>query len=256
MTRICDIDGYISSVAKKEYSESWDNDGVMLCEDTEKTVRKAAVCLEINEKIISLAIDGGYDLIITHHPFIFRALKGICAADYRMISKLIKNSVSVLSYHTRFDAAHGGINDALAKALCLSDIKPFGDGDAPMGRFGVLENEMTPRQFGKYIKEKLFCQSMRCAFPDENKKIKTVAVLGGGGKDFLLEASKIADAFVTGDLSHNAFIDAVENDLCVYEAGHYHTENIGARAMKELLEKEFSDIEIDFLDSENTFVVI
>jgi dinuclear metal center YbgI/SA1388 family protein len=228
----------------------------MLCEDTQKAVHKVAVCLEINEKIINLAIDGGYDLIITHHPFIFRALKGIIGSEYRMISSLIKNSISVLSYHTRFDAAQGGINDALAKALDLSDIKAFGGGEAPMGRYGTLEKEMTPEEFGEYIKEKLSCPSVRCAISDKNKMIKTVSVLGGGGKDFLYEAAKISDAFVTGDLSHNAFIDALERDFCAYEAGHYHTENVGAREMKKLLKKEFSDVEIEFLDSESPFSII
>lgn len=254
MTRICDIDRFISSFAKSEYSESWDNDGVMLCGDVNKDVKKAAFCLEINENIIDLAIKTGCDLIITHHPFIFRPLKGICENDYKLISRLIKNDISVLSYHTRYDAAKEGINDVLAKTLGLSDIKPFGEGENPMGRFGKLECEMTPEKFGKYIKEKLFIPSMRCVLC--NKKIKTVAVLGGGGKDFLYDAASVADAYVTGDLSHNAFIDAKVLGISLYEAGHYHTENAGACHLEKLVKSEFPDIETEIFDSISPFEII
>ena len=254
MTKICDIDKFISSFAKREYSESWDNDGIMLCEDAKKEVKKVAVCLEINEKVIDLAENSGCDLIITHHPFIFRPLKGICENDYRLVSRLIRNGISVLSYHTRYDAAKEGINDVLAKTLGLCDIKTFGGGENPMGRYGELEHEMTPEEFGKYIKEKLFIPSMRCAVSD--KKIRTVAVLGGGGKEFLYDAAKVADAYVTGDLSHNAFIDAKVLGISVYEAGHYHTENAGACHIEKLIKAEFPDIETEVFDSGSPFEII
>jgi len=254
VTKICDIDKFISSFAKREYSESWDNDGIMLCGDVNKEVKRAAVCLEINESIIDLAIKTGCDLIITHHPFIFRPLKGICENDYKFISLLIKNNISVLSYHTRYDAAQGGINDVLANTLGLSDIKPFGGGENPMGRFGELDCEMTPEEFAKYIKEKLLISSMRCALC--GKKIKTVAVLGGGGKDFLYDAAAVADAYVTGDLSHNAFIDAKVLGISLYEAGHYHTENAGACHLEKLIKAEFPDIETKAFDSGSPFEII
>ncbi len=256
MARICDIDGFITSVAKREYSESWDNDGIMLCGDTEKDVKKVLICLEINEKAALYAKKGGFELIVTHHPFIFRPLPRICGNDYKLIETLITSNISVLSYHTRYDAAQGGINDALAKALCLNDIKPFGEGEMPMGRYGVLERGMTYAEFAQHIKAKLFCPDMRCAIADKNKKIKTVAVLGGGGKDFLYDASKIADAFVTGDLSHNAFIDAKTYGISVFEAGHYHTENIGAYGICDMLKEKFTDIYLEAFDSESPFEVL
>ena len=256
MARICDIDGFITSVAKREYSESWDNDGVMLCGDIQKDVKKVLVCLEINEKVALFAKKCGFELIVTHHPFIFKPLSRICGNDYKLIETLITSGISVLSYHTRYDAACGGINDTLAKTLCLFDIKPLGEGYCPMGRYGVLESEMTYLEFAGHLKQKLCCPDMRCFISDKNKKIKTVAVLGGGGKDFVYDASKIADAYVTGDLSHNAFIDAKTYGISVFEAGHYHTENIGAYALCDMLKEKFADIYLETFDCESPFEVI
>lgn len=256
MTRICDIDALLCSIAKKEYSESWDNDGVMLCEAVSSEVKKVLVCLEINEKAARYAKENGFDLIITHHPFILRPLPKICGEDYKILDILMSGKISVLSYHTRFDAADGGINDTLAGALALSDVKPFGEGEKPMGRYGTLEKEMLPGEFAEFLKEKLHCPPMRCAVSDKTKKIKTVAVLGGGGKDFLYDAAKVADAFVTGDLSHNAFIDAKVLGISTYEAGHYHTENIGAYHIADILNENFPDITTETFDSESPFEVI
>ena len=78
MTTVYDIDAFMSEWAKKEFSEEWDNDGVMLCKNTGEPVKKILVCLEINEKTANEAKEQNCDLIVTHHPYIFRPLKSIC----------------------------------------------------------------------------------------------------------------------------------------------------------------------------------
>lgn len=245
MTTVYDIDLFMSGWAKKELSEEWDNDGVMLCGDLKKPVEKLLVCLEINKKAVNDAIAHKCDLIITHHPFIFRPLKNICGTDFELASLLISGGVSVLSYHTRLDAAQDGVNDTLAKILELSDTESF----AGFGRAGLLPREMEAEEFLGYVKEKLSCQSLRTSRRDGIGKIKKVAVVGGAGKDFLADAAKIADAYITGDLSHNAFITANECSLLAVDAGHYHTENPVVRTVAEKLSEKFSDIGIFVSDS-------
>ena len=76
MPTLCEIDEFMSGWAKPEYSESWDNDGIMLCGDSDANIDNITVCLEINEKTVSDAIANGSQLIITHHPFIFHGANG------------------------------------------------------------------------------------------------------------------------------------------------------------------------------------
>lgn len=240
-----EINAFMSEWAKPEFSEPWDNDGVMLCGDMLQNIDNITVCLEVNEKAVADACKNGSQLIITHHPFIFKPLKSLCGVEYRITSKLISAGISVFSYHTRLDTACGGVNDVLAQKLGLSGVTPF----AEMGRYGALENGMTPQEFGEYIKKILGCGTMRCALPESLKNIKTVAVLGGGGKDFVDAAAEVADAYITSDLSHNAFITAKEKGICLYDAGHYYTENPVVYEIHRRLTERFEGITVNVSDS-------
>ena len=245
MTTVYDIDRFMNEWAAKELSEEWDNDGVMLCGNLAAAAKKVLVCLEINKKTVIEARKMGCDLIITHHPFIFRPLKNICGTDFELASLLISGNISVLSYHTRLDAAKEGVNDTLAQKLCLFDVEPF----ALLGRVGLLEGEMDVCEFLEYVKEKLSCKALRTSLCDKDKKIRKVALLGGAGKDFVCDAAKISDAYVTGDLSHNAFITANECGLLAVDAGHYHTENPVVGAVAQKLSERFCDVEFFVSDS-------
>lgn len=249
MPTIREIDLFMSEIAPKTLSEPWDNDGVMLCENADKNVNKILTCLEINDDVISDAVSVGANLIITHHPFIFRPLKNVCDGDYKTLFTLMKNGISVLSYHTRLDAAKGGVNDTLCEKIGLSDIKEFVTENVPMGRVGKLSSPMDCAQFARHLKKVLGVGAMRCAVPDEDKKISTVAVVGGGGKDFIKAASFVADAYVSSDFSHNTFIDANDMGLCIFDAGHYYTENPVAQKMRTMLEEKFPGISVTVSDA-------
>ena len=256
MPTVYEIDRFMSEWAPPSLSESWDNDGIMLCGNVSQTVKKVTVCLEINEHVAKLAAENGSELIITHHPYIFRPLKSIRGTDYDIASVLIGAGVSVLSYHTRLDAAEGGVNDALSEKLGLSEVFPFVAESQPIGRVGKLKTPMKPEEFGNHIKKSLGVQSMRCAVPDTEKLIKTVALVGGGGKDFVYAASRFADAYVTSDLSHNALITANECGICVFDAGHYHTENPVTEKIAEKHENAFPELETTVCDSLCPYVIM
>ncbi|MBR4880359.1 MAG: Nif3-like dinuclear metal center hexameric protein, partial [Clostridia bacterium] len=89
---------------------------------SDKQVKNVLVALDVTPEVAEVAINGGYDLIVTHHPFIFKPLKGI--TDPLFIS-LIKAEVSVFSFHTRLDTVEGGVNDCLSAALGLEKVVPF-----------------------------------------------------------------------------------------------------------------------------------
>ncbi len=251
---VYDIDIFMSGWAKKEYSESWDNDGIMLCGDISQKVTKIQVCLELNKKTLADAIKNGCELVITHHPFIFRPLKSVEGEYFETIKLLMKSGISVLSYHTRLDAARGGVNDALAEKLGLSELCDFGGEHGNIGRVGTLPSPMTESEFAAYIREKLSCGTMRCSL--SGRSISRVALVGGGGKDYLSDAAECADAFVTADLSHNSFIDAKQLGLSLFDAGHYFTENPVCEKIKQRILEEFPCAEVAISDSGCPFSLI
>jgi len=246
MYTVGEVDKYLSEIAPSHLSESWDNDGVMICKSKDASADKILIALEATAAVIDYAVKNRFDLIVTHHPFIFRKLSRISGSDYENVEKLITNGISILSYHTRLDSAEGGVNDVLAKTLGLSGIVPFGGETGNIGRLGTLENSISAKKFALLLKDKLGCD-IRCAMAE--KQIKTVAVVGGAGKDFIFEGICAgADAFVTSEVPHHLFIAANEGGFSLYDCGHYYTENPVCNELYNLMKSKFLNAEIEVMD--------
>ena len=201
----------------------WDNDGIMCCENFDKEVVKILVALDVTSATIDFAIDNNFDLIISHHPLVFSSQKSLTPDKFTQakLIKLIKNNVSVFSFHTRLDAANGGVNDVLCEKIKLQNVQV--DEVEPIGRIGNLENELDLDSFAKYIKATL--ETPMVLF-NGNKPVNRVYVVGGDGKDLISRAiSKGADTLLTGRASYNTIIDANDIGLNIVEAGHFFTEN-------------------------------
>ncbi|MGN1095640.1 MAG: Nif3-like dinuclear metal center hexameric protein, partial [Eubacteriales bacterium] len=209
-------------------------------------VKKILLALDTTDKVAEYAVSGGFDVIITHHPMIFsplRAINCLCPAARRAIY-LIKNGVSVMSFHTRLDAAPMGVNDVLSEIFGLSGALPFGPEGEKIGRIGYLPSDIGFQELCRMVKEKLHAPHIDAS--GEEKKISRVALLGGGGKDFIESAIKSgADAFITGEVSYNAMLDAASRGLCLITAGHYYTEVPVLSSLAALLGKNFTDIYIE-----------
>ncbi len=243
MVRICDIDNFFNNFCPKDLSEEWDNDGIMLCKDSQKQIKSVLCALEITPECVNFAKKNKIDLIVTHHPFIFRPLKNLDGnkTDFETFEKLIKNDISVLSYHTRLDKANGGVNDVLAKVIGLENVKGFSDDG--LGRIGELKEKMSYRDFAKLLKQKLSCKNIRaCKGKDD---IKKVALVGGSGKDYVYDALKMgADAFVTSEIVHHIFIEMARCGLSLYDCGHYYTENVIVKELAEIIRENFEGLKV------------
>ena len=113
MSTVKDIYSFLDGLYPRTLSCEWDNDGLMVCRNSEREVKRVLLALDVTRKVADEAISGGYDLIISHHPLIFRPLKQL-SEEYSgalIPMKLFSAGVSVISLHTRFDAGEGGIND-------------------------------------------------------------------------------------------------------------------------------------------------
>ena len=203
--------------------EEWDNDGIMCSSDFSREVNNVLIALDVTEEIVDYAIGRNFDLIISHHPLVFRPINRVTEENHisRKIIKLISNNVSVFSFHTRADKVEGGVNDILSSMLGLVDAIPFGEGG--IGRIGTLNEESELSVFADLIKLQLGADSVKIA--NAYTPVKRVAVVGGDGKDLVADAIKAgADTFVSGRISYNIMEEASERAINLVEAGHYFTE--------------------------------
>lgn len=225
-----DIYRWLDSIAPFETQEGFDNAGLLIG-DREKAVSRIVFTLDLSETVVEEAAAFGAELIITHHPIIFSPLRRI---DYqtpfgRMLIRLTGAGISVISAHTNWDKAPGGVGDTLAALLGLSDIRPLDD----YVRLGTLESPVTAAAFARKAAAALgFAPRW---YGDADRLLRTVAVAGGSygeGYEPALEAG--ADAFLTGEIKHHEILDAIAKGLTIYDGGHHATEQ---PAMPVLAEK-------------------
>jgi dinuclear metal center YbgI/SA1388 family protein len=223
----------------------WDNDGLMCSHDLSAPVKRVLLTLDVSEAAVDYAISNECDLIISHHPMIFRPLNAVVEDNFtaRKVLKCLRNGISVFSFHTRLDIVCGGVNDRLAELLGLEEIRTFGDAETPtIGRIGKIK-PTTTKAFAALVKEKLGVPAIQSV--ELGKEICRIALVGGDGKDFLKPAMKAgADLYLTGTLSYNSMVDAADLGLQVMEAGHFFTENPVLDVLYEMVRVAHADAQI------------
>ena len=222
---IRDLYRALDEMYPRSLSCSWDNDGLMVCADPDKEVKRVLLALDASSEAIACAVKEGCQVLLTHHPMLFRPLKTL-APDFLSGDRTltaIKGDLAVMSFHTRLDAGQGGVNDALCEALGLTVADCFGDPESPtLGRIAHLPEEMSLEAFAAHIKEALGCSVVQFA---GKRPVRTVAMVGGGGGDFIYAAKAAgADTYITGDAGYNITLDAADDGINVIQAGHYFTE--------------------------------
>ena len=247
---------YLDERIPKELSCEWDNDGLMCCPDGEREVKRVLVALDVTDRVCDEAIDGKYDVIVSHHPFIFKGLKSINGVDHISAKaiKLIANGISVMSFHTRLDAVEGGVNDMLAALLGLCDVSAFGENGETIGRIGTLSEETEISEFAVAVK--LALQAPAVLYADAGRKVKRVAVLGGeGGDDIAAARAAGADTYVSGRLGYHSMTDAPECGMNLIEAGHFYTEAPVCSVLQKVIEGADEKINCDIFFSGNIQVI-
>jgi dinuclear metal center YbgI/SA1388 family protein len=250
MTTVADILKYVETVAPRSMKMDWDNVG-LLCGSRTATVTKILVALDPFEHVCEEAAQWGAELIVTHHPLIFQAMKSITddTSIGRGIRTLIRHDISAINAHTNLDQAPGGVNDVLAQTLGLSDIQVIDAcGVDEEGRpWGLLRKgtvaPMALEQFLGNVKAALGCPGLR--YVNSGKPVHQVAVGGGACAGELRAAvSAGCDTFVTADVKYNQFWDAKELGLNLIDAGHFYTENPVCAVLAAKLEAQFPQIQV------------
>lgn len=249
MATVLDIYNFIDSIAPFSSQVEWDNSGLLIG-DKNADVKKIAVCLDATSFAIDEAIKFGADLIVTHHPIIWDPLKFVPSDT--PVAKAIRNRLNVISCHTNWDAADGGVNCVLATLLGLNETEKMGEGELSMLRVGTLPVTMTAKDLAGLVSDALDTV-VSVALPE--KEVKTVAVCGGAGASFLPDILGKADVLVTGEAKHNQYLDAKEMGISLISAGHYETENISMPVLLNLLKAEFSNLEFTFIEEPTVLYV-
>ena len=223
--------------------ESWDNAGLQVGL-TETEVSGALLCLDVNEKIVDEAIQKGCNLVVSHHPLLFRGLKTISDLTdvQRTVMKAVQKGVCVISMHTNMDNAKGGVNYKMAEKLGLRDVQFLApkmvDGvESGSGVVGELPEAQASDDFVLAVKKAF---GVECAMCNEllRRPVRKVALCGGAG-DFLLDdALKAgADAFITGEMHYHQYF-GYEQQIQICVIGHYQSEQYTAEIFRDIIEKE------------------
>ncbi len=230
----------INGIAPPELQESYDNVG-LLAGHPARSVERILVALDLTEGAVREAQEIDAQLIVTHHPILFRGRKNLREDDAEgaAVCAMIRAGISLIAAHTNFDNAPCGVNDALASALELKDVEPVSNAL----RIGTLEKVQTPASIGAMVEEKLGGRArVYASRPDA--RIERVAVCGGSGGEFFKEAiSAGAQAYVTGEIRHHDALAAVAGGLCVVEAGHYETEHIALKLLADSLQARINALQ-------------
>lgn len=209
--------------------EGYDNAGLQVGL-TEAEVSGALLCLDVTERVVDEAAALGCNLIVSHHPLIFRALKCISGADevQRTVIKAIRNDIAVVSMHTNIDNARGGVNFKIADKMGLHgvrflDPKTVGGIECGSGVVGELAGPVAADDFVIMLKRTFDVECVQCN-QLLRRPIKTVALCGGAGAFLLGEAIKAgADAFVTGEMHYHEYFGH-EQEIQIAVIGHYQSE--------------------------------
>lgn len=231
MLRVSNLLDVLNEMAAFSLAESWDNVGLMVG-DPATEVSGILVCLDASMQVLQEAEAKQCNVILSHHPLIFRPLKSLRTDDPvgALVVEAAKRGIAVISCHTNLDVIASGVSDALAAALGVIDGEPLAskDGETALGfgKIGALEKGMAGRDFIRVVHDALSLPSIKVAgqLPELVQKI---AVCGGSGSDLVeLAYERGADLYVTGEVKHSAALWAKAKDFCVVDAGHFATEQV------------------------------
>lgn len=242
----------LETLAPQRLACEWDNVG-LLAGFRDKEVRRVLIALDAADEVVDRGAELGADLLITHHPLIFRPLKAVSDDDFiaRRILKLIDAGINYYAMHTNYDAAPGGMAEKNAERLGLISrkvLEPVGSMEVSgvlseygIGMTGLLPYPMTFEELARLIKERFHLPYLT-VFGREAvaEPLTRAAIVPGSGKGYIALAQNAGvQVLITGDIGHHEGIDAAANHLAVIDAGHYGLEHVFIDDIADYLNREF-----------------
>lgn len=243
----------IEKAAPLQLQEDYDNAGLQ-CGNPQREIQRVLTCLDITEAVVRQAIETGCQMIVSHHPLLFRPVKCISAeGDYisRCLYLALTHDLVLYSAHTNLDNAPEGVCQKMGERLNLVGIRPLAP--LPAGRLsglspdfaancgsgiiGQLPTAMSGREFVALVRRQFESDAIRInADAPEllDREIRTVALCGGSGSEFIPDAERQgADVYLTGEIGYHRLFG--HDRILLVEAGHYETEHHVGEWLRDLI---------------------
>lgn len=229
--------------------ESYDNAGLQIGLTVDEDVSGVLLCLDITEEVIAEAQRKGCNLIVSHHPLLFRPLRHLTLQTQveRCVCMAIKSDVCIYSAHTNLDNAQGGVNFMIAEKLGLTNVQflqPLHNQEGGSGIMGSLPHPMAVPHFLQMVKDSFGIESLMHNATTQ-QTIQCVALCGGAG-DFLLDTaiSQGADAFLTGEMSYHRYFGH-DDEVLIGVMGHYQSEKFTIQLLHRILHEAHPSLRIE-----------
>ena len=253
-----DIVDILDKQSPPEYALDWDNVGLLVGRGA-KEVSRLLLCLDVTRDVCEYAVEQGFDMIVSHHPMIFKNVKKVNDASVLgdKILMLAEAGICCYAMHTNFDTK-GGMGREAARILGLKNIEVLeetlnGEG---IGEVGISEQVLSLYDYAQLVKEKFGLNNV-IMYGDKETKLEKIAISPGSGKSVIGEAiSKHADCLITGDIGHHDGIDAVEAGLTIIDASHYGIEKIFMNYMYNYLRDYMPEVYMEIRDVGVPFEVV
>lgn len=236
-----DIINIIESVAPLSYQEAWDNSGLQVG-DRNAEVHEALLTVDVTESVVNEAISIGCDLIISHHPLIFRGLKQLTGAtpQERCVMKALRHNIAIYSAHTSMDSYLHGVSGRIAEKLGIRDyrilIPSVSHAEAGLGVIGDLPQSMDNEEFVAFVARVFATPNTSLRWVEGSRKqVRKVAICGGAGAEFVEQAiAQGADAFVSADFKYHELQNAYQR-ITVVDMDHWVSEHFTREIFEQLL---------------------
>lgn len=238
--KLQDICTVLERLAPLQLQDEWDNSGLQVgFPQTE--ISGILIALDITEQIVDEAIEQECNLIVSHHPLLFKGLRQVSDATYqqRCVVRALAAGISIYSAHTSLDNAPGGVNHKIAAMLGLQHLRwlsPKEGFDAGSGLVGDLPEPEADRAFLRRVKDTFGVQCLRHSAPD-GRLIRRVALCGGAGAFLLGDAVRArADCFLSGEFHYHDYFE--NRGVLLAELGHYQSEQFTQDLLLEYITTE------------------
>ena len=247
--KIKDVICALECFAPLPLQEDYDNAGLQVGL-TEAEVSGVLLCLDVTEQIIDEARHQGCNMIVSHHPLIFRRLARVTSESYvqRCVMKAIQHGITIVSMHTNLDSARGGVNYMIARRLGMdmNTVQLLGahtvnDVKGGIGIVGELPQSISAQDYINRVKETFHAS---CVMGNEllQRPIKRIAICGGAGSFMLPQATEAgADAFLTGEMHYHEYFDQ-EQKIQITVIGHYESEQYTKELLEEIIKEHCTGV--------------
>jgi len=236
--KVGDITAALEAFAPLSIQEGWDNSGLCIGSPADE-VHGVLLGFDCTPELIDEAVARGCDMVVTHHPLIFKGLKRIQGGDpvSDAVIRAVRAGVAVYAAHTTADKVIAGVSGAMARRLGLRDIALMEDeGGFGLGATGFLPEPMTGEEAAAYVKEKFGLTFLRASRPVA--RVEKVAVCGGAGSSEIDAARATgAQLYISGDISYHHFF--TPEGFMVMDIGHFESEVDIVAILSEVIREKF-----------------